>query len=154
MTDREEIFTNFELVRAADRLMKKGELENNAVLVQILNEERAFRKSRGHAQDAIPGKMTVTVRELREAAKRANAQVPADAEHELYPDAVDPLVRDILAHREPQYIPGRVYRAADGKYWKRLITSNAADDNYPWGDFDTIVHFSDNTPARPLELMP
>lgn len=140
-----ETFTNVELVAASERLMKAGRLRDNTELVAVLNEARMSRAARRRVDDGT----LVTVAELRAAARRAMDETPSTAEWELYPEDVDPLVRDIIRFRDPEYITGRTYRDAGGRYFR--ATGVPA---LPWESFQSTLYHDDNTPARPLELMP
>mgnify|MGYP001603274896 CR=1 FL=1 len=61
--------------------------------------------------------------------------------------SADKIMKYITDHREPEYIPGKVYRDASGTYYAR--TEYGA-----WLRFGLSSSQADNIPVRPLQEMP
>lgn len=84
--------------------------------------------------EPVSGSETVTRDELNEAIKRLGYTAEVHA---------DKLVRDVLAHREPEWKEGDVVRDAGGTYYCRSITGL-------WNRFGRPLGFEPGVPVRPL----
>jgi hypothetical protein len=76
---------------------------------------------------------------------------------ELTEGAADRVFANILAHREPEYEPGAMYRDADGKIWLYLPERNYACAgswaDCPWLKPGDAASYSLNSPKRPLHRL-
>lgn len=84
----------------------------------------------------------ITVKELRDAWRRANAP----AEQEQADARLNMFLRDISRHREPDYPVKTTWKDADGAIWRRIPDGK-------WGRLAQIDISPDDAPKRPLRRM-
>jgi hypothetical protein len=67
------------------------------------------------------------------------------------------IVQDILAHREPEFVPGAMYRDADGTNWLYApglaVAREGSWADCPWLKPGDHGAFSLGSPARPLRRL-
>jgi hypothetical protein len=109
---------------------------------------------------------TITKAELEAALKRVNIMVGKAYslssyglayssgmvnDKAVYPNVVaNDLFRDVLAHREPEYQDGKVYRDADGDVYQYDVKYSGEKRWYEPGNSEEVPF---TEPTRPLRLL-
>jgi hypothetical protein len=113
------LFTETEIRDAARRNFMPATADN---LIESMKKNRAS-----------PQERVITQEELNAALKRKNYSADIHAQN---------LVDDVIAHREPEYIIGRVYRSDSERLYKRIVGG--------WVTFGDTRVFEYDYPTRPM----
>jgi hypothetical protein len=68
-------------------------------------------------------------------------------------ELADRILADALAHREPEYEPGKIYEDARGDAYCRLIPGAPGNGQWAWTNCRTDLRVGEEIPDRPLRKL-